>query len=509
MGAALEAEDAGVDVSITEEGLKETMSVADLRSSVLVLGMGTPSSTGQVPQLPDHNYDQQKGLPGALVLPPLPPLGTASGLNPEPRPVKTSSKAKKQVAGVDAVVMVPQAVRAQAKAVEEQVSKPDEVQHVEVEVETRIGRPAVRKWVRRLTRKPIAAGRPASPAVITAPPALPSGSSSTRGTVVMVGGKGASLPLGTPTGVLEASPASSRDGSAAKSQSNRTLFAKVVGKLNLAKPREAKPGSNEPSQPRQSRPRTALEALLGLPTQEIGLTRDSAPVKVEDVARKDGADKEIARKAGAPKAVALRVEKVEPVEGVAAKQKKARNSHGIKDGSVTPIPPTPLPDSDAELGDGSGLKGEYYTGTDFDQYEFTRADKNLDLFWGGDTSPSPKMPVGGNWSIRWTGRLMPRYSEDYTLFITADDGARMWINHKLIIDDWTLHGIMEYPAEVRLEAGKQYDIRIDYYEGGGPPAAIGFYWESKSQKREFVPQERLFYPLAGSKEDLALDEKPG
>jgi hypothetical protein len=189
-------------------------------------------------------------------------------------------------------------------------------------------------------------------------------------------------------------------------------------------------------------------------------------------------------------------------------EQKYRNSKGTKNGSRTPIPPTPLPDSDAELGDGSGLKGEYYLGRNFEQYQFSRADANLDLFWGGDRSPSPRLPVGADWSCRWTGKVAPRFTETYTFYAVADDGVRVWINNKLVIDDWTLHPLLEYSGTIKLEAGKQYDIRVDYFESGGPPASVGVYWESARQKKEFIPEECLFYPLAGSKTQLEKDEKP-
>jgi hypothetical protein len=216
----------------------------------------------------------------------------------------------------------------------------------------------------------------------------------------------------------------------------------------------------------------------------------------------------VAQQKGAVKPIAAQAPTSSAISTQSAQEKKASNSRGVKEGSMNPLPPTPLPDSDAELGDGSGLKGEYYLGRDFEQYEFTRADKNLDLFWGGESSPSPKLPIGADWSCRWTGKIMPRYSETYTIFATADDGVRVWIDHKLIIDGWGLHGVLEYSADVKFEANKQYNIRVDYFESGGPPAAIGLYWESPSQKKEFVPQDRLFYPLAGSKRELEKDEKP-
>jgi len=188
--------------------------------------------------------------------------------------------------------------------------------------------------------------------------------------------------------------------------------------------------------------------------------------------------------------------------------KPVHNSHGLKQGSKQPLPPTPLPDSDAEVGDGSGLKGEYYLGRNYDQYEFTRADPNMEFYWGGDDSPSPRLPVGGDWTIRWTGKIQAKYSEPYTFFAVADDGVRLWVNHKLLIDDWTLHPLLEYSGAITLQAGKQYDIRVDYFESGGPPASLKIYWESRSQKKEFLPERLLFYPLAGDEADLALDEHP-
>jgi hypothetical protein len=90
----------------------------------------------------------------------------------------------------------------------------------------------------------------------------------------------------------------------------------------------------------------------------------------------------------------------------------------------------------------------------------------------------------------------------------ADDGVRLWVDHKLLIDDWTHHPVLEYSGTIKLQAGKQYDIRVDYFETGGPPASIETYWESPSEPKAFVPEDRLFYPLPGDEADLDLDEPP-
>lgn len=191
-----------------------------------------------------------------------------------------------------------------------------------------------------------------------------------------------------------------------------------------------------------------------------------------------------------------------------SEEKKAKNSQGVKEGSKNPLPPLPLPDSDSEIGDGSGLKGEYFQGRNFEQYIFTRSDPNIQFNWPPGDSPNPRLPFGSDYSIRWTGKIAPKFSETYTFYAAADDGIRLWVDHKLVIDDWTLHAGTEYQGQIKLQAGKQYNIRVDYFNGAPPHALAYIYWESPSQKKEFLPSSALFYPLAGDKFDLEKDEAP-
>ena len=37
-------------------------------------------------------------------------------------------------------------------------------------------------------------------------------------------------------------------------------------------------------------------------------------------------------------------------------------------------------------------------------------------------------------SARWTGYLLPEYSEEYTIHLEVDDGARLWIDEDLLVD---------------------------------------------------------------------------
>ena len=91
-----------------------------------------------------------------------------------------------------------------------------------------------------------------------------------------------------------------------------------------------------------------------------------------------------------------------------------------------------------------------------------------------------------NYSLRWTGKIVPDFSETYTFYSVADDGTRLWIDGKLLIDDWTTHAPEERQGKIELKAGKAVDIRLEYFQGlGGASASL--FWSSKSLKREIIP----------------------
>jgi len=98
-------------------------------------------------------------------------------------------------------------------------------------------------------------------------------------------------------------------------------------------------------------------------------------------------------------------------------------------------------------------------------------------------------------SARWTGQIQPRYSEKYTFYTLSDDGIRLWVNNQLLIDNWTDHGGTENTGTIDLEAGRKYDIKIEYYQGGGG-AVAKLLWSSQSQAKEIIPAGCLF--AAGS-----------
>jgi hypothetical protein len=143
-------------------------------------------------------------------------------------------------------------------------------------------------------------------------------------------------------------------------------------------------------------------------------------------------------------------------------------------------------------GSGIGLLAQYFAQTNLTRPVLTRLDAtvNFDLMGG---SPAPGV-AAHNFSVRWSGQVEPRYSEDYSFATFSDDGIRLWVNHELIIDDWTDHATKEDVGTIALEAGRKYDIKMDYYENPTGPAVAKLDWSSASEPQAVIPQSQLFPP---------------
>ncbi len=94
-------------------------------------------------------------------------------------------------------------------------------------------------------------------------------------------------------------------------------------------------------------------------------------------------------------------------------------------------------------------------------------------------------------SVRWTGQVQPEFSETYTFVTVSANGVRVAVNGQELIDNWTDHGATEDRGTVALEAGKRYDIKVEYHQNGRG-AAMELYWQSPHQRREIIPATALF-----------------
>ncbi|MBJ6146460.1 PA14 domain-containing protein [Hymenobacter sp. BT559] len=128
----------------------------------------------------------------------------------------------------------------------------------------------------------------------------------------------------------------------------------------------------------------------------------------------------------------------------------------------------------AQVPVGNGLQGAYYASHNFEHYVLTRRDATLDFDW------HERRPVAGagaeQFSVRWTGWLLAPLTGRYVLHLSIDDGVRLWINERLLLDDWRDQGLNYYQVAVDLHAGQAYPIRLDYCQASAA-TRVRLAWE--------------------------------
>lgn len=109
----------------------------------------------------------------------------------------------------------------------------------------------------------------------------------------------------------------------------------------------------------------------------------------------------------------------------------------------------------------SGLRGDYYIGTNFEQKAFSRIDPAISFNW--DRRSPGKGLSRSYYSIRWQGKLLAPTTGAYEFFAKVNDGIRVWVGNKRVLDSWQLNSYKHYTGTIALKAGQYYDLRVDYF----------------------------------------------
>ena len=143
-----------------------------------------------------------------------------------------------------------------------------------------------------------------------------------------------------------------------------------------------------------------------------------------------------------------------------------------------------------------GLKGEYFRGKELaGPPVLTRIDARVAFRWDRGAPTDTLLAQGeltqdtalgvDDYSIRWTGKLLPPTSGRYELVVGANDGFRLFIEGKLLTDGWQPNPrVASKSAFVDLEGGKSYDIRLEYFEADRD-AEVRLAWRLPGAKPPF------------------------
>jgi beta-glucosidase len=104
-----------------------------------------------------------------------------------------------------------------------------------------------------------------------------------------------------------------------------------------------------------------------------------------------------------------------------------------------------------------------------------RADRQIDFGW---TLNSPAREIPFDWySVRWTGKLTVPTTGARRLGVEGNDGYRLYLDGKLIVDNWRKQSYGTHMADVSLQPGTTHDIRLEYFESTGN-ARVKLVWDA-------------------------------
>ncbi len=115
----------------------------------------------------------------------------------------------------------------------------------------------------------------------------------------------------------------------------------------------------------------------------------------------------------------------------------------------------------------NGLLGAYFNNISIEGTPvFTRVDSRIQFQWTL-FSPDPARLPYDFYSVRWTGKLKAPATGAFKIGVDGNDGYRLYIDSVLVIDNWRKVSCKTLVADYHFEKGKEYDLRIEYFEPTG------------------------------------------
>ena len=109
-----------------------------------------------------------------------------------------------------------------------------------------------------------------------------------------------------------------------------------------------------------------------------------------------------------------------------------------------------------------GLRCEFYANRDLQGPSVvTTTHPEVDFFWEG--APAEGLPAD-HFSARWTGEFRPVRSERAIFTVSGDDGYRLFVDGREVLEHWSDHGVSTKTATLDVEAGRRYAIRLEFYD---------------------------------------------
>jgi alpha-D-xyloside xylohydrolase len=132
-------------------------------------------------------------------------------------------------------------------------------------------------------------------------------------------------------------------------------------------------------------------------------------------------------------------------------------------------PPATLPTEFLRTPDGRpGLAVQYFAGENFNTPKDKGIDKVVDHDWPGPPLAGPPGGLDGfeHFSVRWEGVLTAPEDGEYEIGVEVDDGARLYLDGKKVVEDWTQGAKRYRSAKVNFKKGQEIPLKLEYFQGG-------------------------------------------
>ncbi len=98
----------------------------------------------------------------------------------------------------------------------------------------------------------------------------------------------------------------------------------------------------------------------------------------------------------------------------------------------------------------------------------TRTDNAVNFLWG---SGSPDPVINANHFIGVWTRTQTYTAGTYTFSLKSDEGARLYVDNQLVINNWKDHSFKNFKVNLSLTAAS-HTVRIEYYENVGDASIV-------------------------------------
>ncbi|MGH8252338.1 MAG: PA14 domain-containing protein, partial [Steroidobacteraceae bacterium] len=139
---------------------------------------------------------------------------------------------------------------------------------------------------------------------------------------------------------------------------------------------------------------------------------------------------------------------------------------------------------------GTGLTARYFNNLSLAGAPVLERLERVNFLWSA--APGPGV-ASNQFSVRWSGQVEAIASGNFQFQTRTNDGARLWIDGHLVIDNWTQHATTDDQSPViALTKNARYTITLEYYDHSGT-AVARLYWKKPGATTfGLVPLNRLY-----------------